>query len=170
MCCILVFLFFGLISAVGFYALGAGRWNARRSMRVADWPTTPGTITQISVDEKSDGDGSTYKVNVQYTYTVDGVAHEGSRLAFGYDESNDREAHDEIYQKLKDARMVDVRYNPSNPSESCLSFGIHRSIQMTLAFGVMWLAFTSGFALIFWLYFRSDYVLLNNLSIPVGLP
>lgn len=115
---------------------------------------------------KSDSDGSpTYAVKLQYTYAIDGITYEGSRLAFGYAASSGREAHDEIFQRLKEAKVVSARYDPSNPSVSCLSFGLHRSIQMTLLFAVTWLLFVIGFTLMFWLFSRRDSVLLNNLSV-----
>lgn len=60
---------------------------------------------------------------------------------------------------------MSVRYDPSSPSVSCLSFGLHRSIQITLAFAVTWLLFVFGFTLLFWLFSRRDGVLLNNLSV-----
>jgi hypothetical protein len=157
--------FISIFYLVGFGLLGFGMWSARRSTQAATWPTAPGTITRLEVHENSDSDGSTYEVKVQYTYTVDGVAYEGSRLAFGYAASSGKDAHDEIHRKLKEAKTVAVRYDPSDPSVSCLSFGLHRSIQLTLAFAVTWLAFVFGFTLLWWLFSRPDAVLLENLSV-----
>ena len=157
--------FFSVFYVIGFGLLGYGLWSAHRSTQAAAWPTSPATITSLEVREKTDSDGSTYEVKVQYTYTVDGVAYEGTRLAFGYGGSSGREAHDEIHRRLKEAKTVAVRYNPAEPSVSCLSFGLHRSIQITLAFAVTWLLFMFGFTLVFWLFTRRDVVLLDNLSV-----
>jgi hypothetical protein len=157
--------FISVFYAVGFFLLGYGLWSAQRSTQAATWPTSPARITSLEVHEKSDGDGTTYEVKVQYTYSVDGMDYEGSRLAFGYTASSGREVHDEIHRKLKEARTVAVRYDPSDPSVSCLSFGLHRSIQMTLAFAVTWLLFIIGITLLFWLFSRRDGVLLENLSV-----
>jgi hypothetical protein len=157
--------FISVFYVVGFGLLGYGLWSARRSTQAAAWPTAPATITSLEVRENADSDGSTYEVQVQYTYTVDGVAYDGSRLAFGYARSSGREAHDEIFRRLKEARAVSARYDPADPSVSCLSFGLHRSIQLTLAFAVTWLLFVIGFTLLFWLFSRRDVVLLENLSV-----
>lgn len=138
---------------------------ARQSTQAAAWPTTLGTITHLAVTKHSDSEGTSYKVEVKYTYTVDGVAYEGARLAFGYAASSGQAAHEEIHRKLSAAKAVAVRYDPSDPSVSCLSFGLHRSIQITLAFAVVWLAFVFGFTVICWLFSRSDAVLLDNLSV-----
>jgi hypothetical protein len=161
--CFIVFI--SIFYLVGFGLLGFGLWSARRSTQAAAWPTTPGTITQLSIQEHSDSEGTSYEVKVQYQYTVDGIAYEGSRLAFGYGASSGKEAHDEIHNKLKGAKIVAVRYDPSNPSVSCLSFGLHRTIQLTLAFAVTWLVFVIGFTLFIWLISGRDAVLIENLSV-----
>ena len=149
----------------GFGLLGHSIRSAWRSNRAVNWPTTPGTITQLLVVDNSDSEGSSFEVKVQYTYTVDRVAYEGNRLAFGYGSSSGREAHDEIHDKLKAAKSVEVRYDPADPAESCLSFGVHRSIQLTLMFSITWLAFVFGFTILIWLFSRNDGVLLENLSV-----
>jgi hypothetical protein len=157
--------FFGLFYVVGFGMLGYGIWSAKRSTDAASWPTTEGSLTKVALDEHSDSDGTTYKVEVEYTYTVAGSAYSGSQLAFGYSGSSGREAHEEICAKLKSAKSVDVRYDPNDPASSALSFGIHRSIMFILVFALTWLAFIGGITLIWWLTYRGDDVLLQNLSV-----
>jgi hypothetical protein len=161
--CLIAFL--SIFYLIGFFVLGCGVFNAWRSTLARTWPTTRGRVTELALKENSDSDRSTYAVQVRYAYTVDGVAYEGSRLAFGYGASSDRAAHDEIYQKLKGARSVSVRYDPANPVVSCLSFGLHRSIRSTFLFSIIWLGFTFGFTCLCWLCSGSDDVLLRNLSI-----
>lgn len=158
-------IFISVFYAIGFGLLGYGLWSARRSTQAAAWPTVPAKITSLELHENSDSEGSTYEVRVQYSYAVDGVNYEGSRLAFGYAGSSGREAHEEIHRRLKEAKMVAVRYDPSEPSVSCLSFGLHRSILIVLAFAITWLLFVIGFTLLFWLFSRRDGVLLDNLSV-----
>lgn len=158
--------FLGLFYLVGFGILGFGLWNARRSTQAAIWPTAPATIVQLDLQEGSDSEGgSTYQVDVRYNYTVNGVMHQGNRLAFGYASSSDLASHQEILQRLKEAKEVAVRYDPSDPSVSCLSFGLHRSIQFMLIFGAAWLAFVFTFTLLAWQTSGSDTVLLDNLSV-----
>jgi hypothetical protein len=159
-------LFMSVFYLVGFGILGYALWSAWRSTQAAAWPTTPGTIKELSLQENSDSEGTSYEVKVKYAYMVDGVAYEGSRLAFGYTASSGKQAHNQIHQKLKNAKTVAVRYDPSDPSVSCLSFGMHRSIQIGLAVAFTWLAFVFGFTLIWWMLSRDDNVLLNNLSVP----
>ena len=156
----------GLFFLFGFALLGYGLWNAKRSTEAASWPTPPAKLTSLKLAETIDSEGSpTFEVKVQYSYTVDGVAFEGSRLAFGYTASGGREVHEEIRGRLESAKAVDVRYDPSDPAVSCLSFGLHRSIQFVLTFAVVWLVFVIGFAALFWVGSSNDAVLVDNLSV-----
>jgi len=100
---------------IGIGLLGQGLWDARRSARAASWPTASGTIQSIEVREDRNNEGATYSVHVQYAYLVDGVSYEGARLAFGYAGSNNRRVHEEIRDKLQNARSVAVHYDPLNP-------------------------------------------------------
>jgi hypothetical protein len=157
--------FLGLFYAVGFAVLGYGLWASKNSLRAANWPTVPGKLTKAELAEKNDGESTTYEVQIAYTYNVAGKDFQGSRLAYGYSASSGSEVHGEILQKLKDAKEIDVRYDPDDPASSVLSYGIHRSIQFLLVFGTTWLAFIVGFTLLWYLAMRSDNVLIHNLSV-----
>jgi hypothetical protein len=154
-----------LFYLVGFALLAGALWNTRHSLQAGSWPTAPAKITRLEVRENSDSDGSTYQVEVEYSYVVDGRPYDGKQLAFGYNATSGREAHDEICRKLQGAKQVFVRYDPANPARSCLSYGLHRSLQILLAFAVTWLAFIVGMTLLWWLFSRSDTVLLDNLMV-----
>lgn len=146
----------GVFYLIGFGLLGYSLWSARRSIQAAAWPTTSGTITQLKVVEHpgvstQPGDTrSTYEVKVRYTYVVKGVAYQGTRLAFGFVGSG-REAEEcETYRELKQAKTVTVHYDPSDPAWSCLFSGLTLPTQLGLAFSVGWLAFVSGFTVLWW--------------------
>ena len=157
-------IFMSVFYLLGFVVLGFGIWSARRSTQAANWPTTPGVLKNLALKENNN-DGTTYEVQVEYAYTVAGTEYRGNRLAFGYAASSGSEAHTEIYEKLKAAKSVEVRYDPDDPATSTLSFGIHRSIQFMLVFAITWLAFVIGFTVVWWVASRSDNVLLQNLSV-----
>jgi len=157
--------FISIFFAVGFGMLGYGLWSTYRSLQAANWPKVTGILTSVEIKDKTDNDGTTYNVEVEYTYAVAGIEYHGSRLAFGYAGSSTWKTHNEIYQKLMGAKTVEVRYNPSDPATSTLSFGVHRSHQLLLTFAVTWLAFVSGFALLWWLISASDNTLLENIVV-----
>lgn len=159
-----VWLFLGVFWLVGLSLLGFALWNTWRSTRAASWPTAPGTILDLSLDTKPGEDQPTYEIKVKYAYSVDGIAYEGNRLAFGYASSSGYDAHQQIHRKLTGSREVLVRYDPSDPSVSCLSFGLHRSLQFLFAFAILWLGFIAGFTALYWIGLQQDSVLLENLQ------
>lgn len=159
-------MFISVFYAIGLGILGYALWSARRSSVASNWPVASGSIDVCSLETKSDSDGgTTYEVKVQYSYSVHGKHFTGTRLAFGYAASSGHEAHEQICHKLKNSKSVDVRYDPTDPSNSTLSFGIHRSIQFMFAFAITWLDFVFGFTVIWWVASRSDDVLLRNLMV-----
>lgn len=167
--------FLSLFFAVGLGLLGTGIFNLWRSTRAAGWPIAPGAITSLETRGTMDGPptgrgtggggGASFKIKVRYAYQVDGIEYEGSRIAFGYGGSSECDEQTEIYRKLAGAEVVAVRYDPANPSTSCLSAGPHRLIWATLAFAVTWLSFVGGFAAMVWFLQRPDSVLLDNLMV-----
>lgn len=155
--------FISLFYAAGFGMLGYSLLSIKRSLEASTWPSVVGTVDSCELASNSGGDGSTYRVKVVYRYRVAGRELTNDKLAFGYAGSNGRDAHQEIFEKLENAKTVEVRYDPTDPQRSVLSFGIHRSIQFTLAFAVTWLLFVIGFTILFWIGMRNDSVLLRNL-------
>jgi len=161
---IFVIAFLGVFFLVGFGLLGYGLFQMKQSSAAGSWPTTRGTIVSCSLSDETDSDGDTmYVVKIEYSYSVRGADYTGDRLAFGYGGDSSRKAHDAILAKLQSAEHVDVRYDPREPANAVLSFGVHRSIRTTLVFAITWLAFVTGFALILWTASRGDDTLLRNL-------
>jgi hypothetical protein len=160
-------LFISIFYAAGFGMLWSGINLAKQSVEASNWPSVTGTITNLSLRENSDSDGTTYGVEVDYRYSVMGRTYTSSRLAFGYASSSCRQEHQDIFNKLENASSVKVRYNPQNPAISTLSFGIHGSVKLAFAFAITWLAFVFGFTLMSWLASQPDDVLLKNMQVTL---
>jgi hypothetical protein len=159
-------IFLGLFIAFGIGFMAHALRSAWKSTRAASWPTTPAKVTHAEVRQSNSSDEPTYRVEVKYTYSVNNVDYHGSRVAFGYNSSSESGSQYELCNRIKNAKAIDVRYDPANPASSCLSFGLHQSIQFAFLFATAWLTIFICLALIFWLGASPDYVLLDNLSIP----
>lgn len=156
----------GFFYMLGFALLFCGLRNAQRSTEAASWPATPGTLTHLTEHTAPSEEGDdAYAVKVRYIYSVAGKAYEGSCLAFGYMATSNHDVHAAIYQKLKEAKTIDVRYDPSDPGQCWLSYGVHRSIQITLVFASFLLIVVTCFALLSILFAREDHVLLDHLQV-----
>ncbi len=156
-------LFIALFFAVGFAILGYGIRSLILSNTAKTWPTAEGHVETCKVTESSDSDGTTYQVEVQYNYEVAGIRYTGNRIAFGYVGSSGRAAHQEIADRLSAAKTVRVRYDPANPWQAVLSYGLNRSTIFFLVFGATWLLFVIGFTALFITSSLSDTGILTTL-------
>lgn len=149
--------FLGVLFLFGLLAFVGGLVEARSARRAGRWPTAPAAVTRVAVVE----DDGCFRVEVAYTFAVDGVEYTGSRLAFGYGGSSERAEHDEIFEKLRGAKTVAARYDPSNPAESCLSNGVNNYIWILVIVGALVTALAIGLTAFFSTTGR--WVLVNNL-------
>ena len=141
-------LFISIFFAVGLWLLGYGISSYVKGKASLTWPQATAQISQCEVEEDSDSDGTTWKVEVSYEYSVGGQNYTGDKVAFGYSGSSTREEHEAIYDKLNNASSVSVRYHPEDPSKSVIAPGFNRSTFLVLAFATTWLLFVSGFTVL----------------------
>ena len=156
-------LFFGVFLAVGFGLMGFGFHSMNMAKRAEHWPTTSGRIVWSDFDIDSDSDGTTYRTKVKYEYNADGRNLVGEKIAFGYAGSSSEQYHRDIYRALGLNRSLAVRYNPANPEQAVLSFGVNNSIRTILIFGIVWTTFTCGLIILFWLGSRRATTILDNM-------
>jgi hypothetical protein len=129
--------------SVGLGLLGYGIYSLRASRIAKDWPTTEGKIVACEFKE-SRGDDTTYKVDVEYIYIIDGTSYHGNRIAFGYLGGSASSVHHEIHDRLKSAKTVLVRYDPADATRSVLSYGVNHSTIYVLALGIIFLMVAVG--------------------------
>jgi hypothetical protein len=181
-----ILLLASIFCVAGFAMIWCTIDSAKQSVEASNWPSVTGTITNLSLREKSDSDGKTYGVEVDYRYSVMDRTYTSSRLAFGYASTTSRQPHQDIFNKLEPASSVKVRYNPQHPATSTLSSGIHSSIKFILAFAIVflvmifgiplttnkypfvfipWLVMIFGFIFMGWTLFQPDDILLKNMEV-----
>lgn len=158
-------LFFGLFLLVGLAMLGAAGRSWWKSSQVEGWPVTDGEVIERDLGVDSDSDGTAYRAVVRYRYTVAGRSYESDRIAFGYAGSSGRDAHEAIHAALSRSDRIGVRYNPDDPAESALAYGLNRSTVMLMVFGIVWTFFTLGLATLFWLSGSRDVALVERLIV-----
>lgn len=156
-------LFISIFFAVGFGLLGFGVRAWVLSGKARNWPTAPGRMLSCELKESSDSDGTSYQTIVRYEYRVEGRRYEGSRIAYGYAGSSARGTHKEIEARLQNARSLQVRYDPADPGECALSYGLNRSTLTMLVFAITWLLFVIGFTALFFLSQKPDTTLLDTM-------
>jgi len=122
-------------------SLGAVAWGAFamvKCLKVAGWRKTEGTMDACAIKESKDSEGDpVWSVEVAYSYSVSGKQYNSNRVAYGYRENNCHGEHSALYARLSKGRTVIVRYNPNDPSDATLTYGLHRAPVMLVVGGLI---------------------------------
>lgn len=115
-------LFFGLFFLVGaglFYYIfvrPVGLIVAARS-----WQETPCTIVSSRVAESSDSDGSTYRVDITFSYTADGVERQSSRYDFMEGSSSGYDGKKAVVDRYPPGSRAICYVDPEDPGRAVLN-------------------------------------------------
>jgi hypothetical protein len=134
-------LFFGLFLAVGLavsYFVLWKPWSQWLSAR--SWEESPCRIVSSQVTESSDSDGSTYKVDITYTYVVEGGEIRGSRYDFMDVSSSGYDGKAAVVARYPAGTHGTCWVNPKNRTESVLS----RDFSLTYLLGLFPLIFVAA--------------------------
>jgi hypothetical protein len=113
------------------YAAGYGVVNGLRAEQFA---STTGTITHSEVTEHSGKRGTTYGVDIRYSYNVSGQVFEGDTYRYSNMSSSDNDwAHNAVRAHPVGAPIT-VHYDADNPRDSVLIPGIEGSDLFLLMF------------------------------------
>ena len=124
------------------------------------WNKTIGTITHAGLKEKTSTDSEgrlrlTYKADLKYSYqSNDKTKYIVGTQLFPYVDvwTSNKKEKVAIVEKLKKGNVVNVFYNPKNPSKSCLITGSNYYTKYFISAGVAFIIF----ALVFWIYELSE--------------
>lgn len=134
-------LFFGIFLAAGCVASYFILWRPWSTWLAArSWEETPCLIVSSQVTESSDSDGSTYKVDVLYTYVVEGGEITGSRYDFMNVSSSGYDGKAAVVARYPVGTQTTCWVNPENRTESVLS----RDFSLTYLLGLFPLIFVAA--------------------------
>ena len=111
------------------------------------WPTTGGKVITSKVEKHKKTSGSTrkrrrsttYKAQVLYEYTVDGIRYSSKKVSFGeYSSSNPTHAR-QIINRYPEGKNVKVYFNPDKPNVSVLEPGVSLWSYMPLGIGAVFI-------------------------------
>ena len=117
-----------------FYGGGHEMWIAHTSQ---SWPTTNAKITVSDIDESHDDDGTTYKANLAYDYSVKGKAHKGYGISpTGAPSASNRSTIEAFIAKYPEGSTQTVHYDPGNPEVVLLQVGTGGSSEPYILMGI----------------------------------
>ncbi len=121
-----------LFVGFGLFFAWKGAESERRGAASLAWPTAKGTITQSQLQRDSDG----YSLQVRYVYQAQGKNLTGTRVAFAADTGQ----YPAWAKRFAPKSIVDVSYNPSDPSDSVLVPGNQKAAHFVTGFGLVFAA------------------------------
>lgn len=121
-CMAFFFLIFFLVGAVGSYFI---LWKPlSRLFASRGWTETRCDVLSSRVEEVSGSDGSTYKVDIRYTWTAGGSTHLGSRYDFMGGSSSGTAGKQRIVDRYPPGARVTCWVDPNDPNEAVLYRGL----------------------------------------------
>ena len=136
--------FFSIFYVLGVLLVGFALVRWRRATGAQSWPSVAGTVTASELRRRLEMADETFVTVVEYGYRVDERAYRAERIAFDYDESDDKELHRRLHEHLPVGTKVCVHYDPARPADATLVTGATEGSVMILGFGVWWLTFAAG--------------------------
>lgn len=88
------------------------------------WVKTPCKVISSTVEEKSDSDGSTYKVNIEYKYIFNDVEYQSNQYNFISTYTSGYKAKANIIRNYPPNYITNCYVNSHNPSQAVINPGI----------------------------------------------
>lgn len=126
-----IYVFAMSFSVVGLLVWLSAMRMVRKSRVIAAWPTVEARLTGCELEAKGE---TSSQVLVGYHYKVQGREYDGDKIHPEYFPSGD-DCHQELYDRLQGAEVVEVYYNKSDPSEAYLVAG---------SYNMPWILFFAG--------------------------
>jgi hypothetical protein len=140
------FALFGIALAIGAIPLAIKSTRRIRLYRQAhDWPKVPATITESSVREDTDGDGTSYLPEFSYRYSVAGRQYCSTIHTEGLPFPGTEDAARQMVKQFAAGSTVQVAVNPTNPSLAVLDTGFPKAWHVLRTASVV--AFVVGMAI-----------------------
>lgn len=123
---LLVCLFF-IISGIVLLLLSI--YFYKKSKDSIKWCKTKGQISKAYLDKFNDSNSTSYRVEVEYSYTVADKVYNSKRKYYGdHLLSSFLGSTKKLVDKYKKGDTIDVYYNPQNPKDAVLEQGVHFSV------------------------------------------
>lgn len=118
---------------LGFLSAGVGVSAMIRLRQVQGWPKTQGIIRKIEV-KGIDED----RVDIKYSYRVQGREYEGERWCIPFNFQPDAEA---VVKRYPVGTQVRVLYDPDKPKDSTINVSSIGSTILFISVGILFMAF-----------------------------
>lgn len=118
--CLALFFFVFFAAGAAFFIplFGVPAWHALDSR---SWPAAPATVLESGVESHSSDDGTTYSVEVLFSYEVDGRTYHSQRYDFITGSSSGYDGKRAIVDRIPAGTVTECYYDPDEPWRAVLS-------------------------------------------------
>jgi len=101
--------------------LGRGIQTIQQALATNEWPSTSGIIVESRL-ERSAGTHASYSPIIRYSYVVNGISYQNSRIDFGLFWG--RQSSQQIIHAYAPGEKIPVYFSPENPQQAVLLNGL----------------------------------------------
>jgi hypothetical protein len=123
----------------GGYVTYLGVNDIRVGLAAVTWPAAAAHLETCDVTSHRSSKSTTYRAEVKYTYTVDGVQYTGDQLGVDYWSTSNRDTHAAHCQRVETMTPFIIRYRPDRRDISVIHPPEHPWISGKFFFGLAWL-------------------------------
>lgn len=134
---------------IGVIILANGIKSVAKAKESVNWPSCTGVIVSSEMGRHTDSDsGTTYSADIVYEFTVNSDLISSGKVKFGkVNTSNPSDAR-KVLNKYPEGKEVVVYYSESDPYESVLEPGVHKSTWFLPGFGLAFASFGAIFMVV----------------------
>jgi len=92
-----------------------------RSWNASDWPEVPCRIDRSFVESHSDSDGTTYSVEIRFTYEWEGETYKGENYSLMSSSSSGRSSKQAIVRQYPEGSQATCFVNPEDPYDAVIT-------------------------------------------------
>jgi hypothetical protein len=142
---------FGVFALCGAALAAVTIYRIREGVAAARWPTATAVVNSLVVKDEIEQDGGISRhVKVAYTFTLNGVAYDGTRIHPIFVPFQATDCLTGLRDKLAIGKSVRVHYDPNNAAKSMLATGFFSVSLVPLIGGLLLLGAGLGFGFIFY--------------------
>lgn len=114
------------------------------SREARSWPQVPCTITESFVDSHSSSDGTTYSIEIRYTYQWMGRTFHGEQYTFGDTSSSGKSSKQAVVRRYPVGSTATCFVNPDDPYEAVITTDVGLLPYGIIAFSSIFIAVGGG--------------------------
>lgn len=148
-----------MIVLAGVFFLYRGITDAKACVAAQSWPVAQGMVVRSDMDSEKHMnrrgiETTTYDLNIEYVYSVEGVAYAGDQVTLGMLNRTSEKTTYQLLNTFPEGATVDVRYDPQLPSRAVLTTSVPLGTKFDLGVGSIIAVLNIGMGLLIFKWTR----------------